>query len=112
MCEFADVRFSGVYSIIEGAGCGSIACHGGVKPAEDLNLSTESKAYAGLVDVNSSQCASRKRVTPGDSSASYLMNKLTGVGMCSGSKMPKTGPGLSNAQLDQLRAWIGSGAAP
>jgi hypothetical protein len=112
MCSFGDVRFSDVYPIIESKGCGSIACHGGPKAAEGLDLSSESKAYSDLVGVNASQCGSRKRVAPGDPDASYLINKVTGIGMCFGSKMPKTGSGLSSAQVDELRAWIGSGADP
>jgi hypothetical protein len=39
------------------------------------------------------------------------MAKLTGVGMCSGSMMPKAG-GLTTAQIDTFRAWMDSGANP
>jgi hypothetical protein len=49
------------------------------------------------------------RVVPGSVSTSYLVNKLTGVGMCSGSQMPLTGS-LSSSQVDQIRAWICNGA--
>jgi hypothetical protein len=40
------------------------------------------------------------------------VNKLTGIGMCSGSAMPKAGGELSAAQVDVIRAWIGARAAP
>lgn len=93
-------------------GCGTSSCHGGAKPAQGLNLSNSSTAYAALVDVPSTQCSGRLQVKPGDPGASYLVAKLTGVGMCAGSIMPKTGAKLSAAQIDEVRAWIGSGAAP
>jgi hypothetical protein len=78
-------------------------------PAEGLNLSTSSTGYAGLVNVASNQCTQMKRVLPSNSNSSYLINKLTGLNMCFGSKMPKTGT-LSQAELDTVRAWIDSGA--
>jgi len=80
-------------------------------PAEGLNLSSSSTGYAGLVNVSSTECTTKKRVLPGDSANSYLMNKLTGLNMCFGSKMPKTGS-ISQAQLDTIQAWIDSGAGP
>lgn len=83
-----------------------MGCHGGPAPAEGLDLSTSSKALADLVDVPSSQCASKARVASGDPAASYLVNKLTGSGLCSGTRMPKTGSALSAAEIDTVRAWI------
>jgi hypothetical protein len=84
-----------------------------MRPAEGLDLSSASVAFSGLVNVRAGQCGGAKvRVVPGDPAASYLLNKLTGVGMCSGSVMPKAGSELSAAQIDVIRAWIGSGAAP
>ena len=80
-------------------------------PAEGLNLSSSSTGYAGLVNVSSTECTTKKRVLPGDSNNSYLINKLTGLNMCFGSKMPKTGS-MSQAQIDTIRAWIDSGAGP
>src|SRR5256885_15410923 len=60
-------------------------------------LSSESKAYSDLVGVASSQCADRKLVMPGDPSASYLIDKLNGTNLCSGSRMPK-GMALSSTE--------------
>lgn len=93
-------------------GCGSGGCHGGARPAEGLDLSTASAGYADLVNVASGQCGARLRVKPNDVANSYLVNKVLGSGLCSGSRMPKMGSGLTAAQLDVLRAWILSGAAP
>jgi hypothetical protein len=56
--------------------------------------------------------ATRVLVKPGAPSSSYLVNKLSGVDMCSGTRMPKGGSSWTATQMDTLRAWIGSGAAP
>lgn len=101
-----------VYPIFQ-AGCAGAACHSGARPAEGLDLSSASLAFSTLVNVRTGQCGGAKiRVVPGDPAASYLVAKLTGVGMCSGSVMPKMGGELSAAQIDVVRAWIGAGAAP
>lgn len=105
-CIDVAVSFDLVYSIFTKAGCGSAICHGGAAPKESLDLSTMAKAQAALVDVNSAQCSGKKRVLSGDASQSYLINKLTGVGMCSGSQMPKASAALSAAEIDTIRAWI------
>jgi hypothetical protein len=84
-----------------------------MRPSENLDLSTASVAFGELVSVRAGQCGGSKfLVLPGDPAASYLIAKLTGVGMCSGSVMPKAGSELSPAQIDTVRAWIGAGAAP
>ena len=56
--------------------------------------------------------AARLRVKPNDVAGSYLVNKLNGSGMCFGSAMPKVGGGLTQAELDVVRSWILSNAAP
>jgi hypothetical protein len=99
-----------VHPIFNQAGCAGTSCHGGARPAEDLDLSTATVGYAELVNVPSLQCTSKLLVKPGDIENSYLMNKLLGTGMCFGSRMPKSFS-LSPADLDIVRAWIGSGAA-
>ena len=64
------------------------------------------------MSVVADQCgAGQLLVAPGDPGASYLINKLTGVGMCFGSRMPKGGASLSSGDIDTIRAWIGAGAA-
>ena len=102
-----------VFPLFQTAGCAGNGCHGGMRPSENLDLSTASIAFSALVNVRTGQCGGSKfRVVPGDPAASYLVAKLTGVGMCSGSVMPKAGSELSAAQIDVVRAWIGAGAAP
>ena len=48
-------------------------------------------------------------VEPGSPPGSYLLDKLMGVGLCSGSVMPKTGS-ISDAEIDVISAWICQGA--
>lgn len=112
-CQYPQYGFGAdVYPILKASGCGTAACHGGVRPAEALDLSSEASAYDDLVGVAASECGARQRVEPGAPDASYLVNKVTGVDMCSGSRMPKTGAALTRDEVDLLRAWIGAGALP
>jgi hypothetical protein len=97
--------------IFQAAGCGTNACHGGVMPKADLDLSQTEIAFQELSTSHSTQCTAAPLVSPGDPAGSYLINKLTGAGMCAGSIMPKGGPSLSSAEIDVVRAWIGSGAS-
>lgn len=90
-------------------GCASAGCHGSAGPSEGLDLSTAASGYAGLVDRPSRQCRGMELVDPGDAEDSYLMNKLLGVGMCSGTRMPRGGR-LTADQIDVVRAWIEGGA--
>jgi hypothetical protein len=83
-------------------------CHGGNRPSAGLDLTT-GHAYASLVGVPSG-CSGRLLVAPGSPSTSYIINKLTGVSMCSGTQMPARGVSLSQSQLDLLRSWICLGA--
>lgn len=69
-------------------------------------------SYQALVGVPSTQ-SKLLRVKPGDSSQSYLVNKLEGtqgeVGG-SGTLMPQGTGALPQAQLDMIVRWIESGA--
>lgn len=102
------ISFAGQVQPIFTAGCTS-GCHSGMHPAASLSLVTGS-AIASLVNVPSSSCSQRLRVSPGMADQSYLMNKLTGTNLCSGSQMPKTGGALSASALDLISGWICEGA--
>ena len=53
------------------------------------------------------------RVTPGDPSASYLIDKLLGSNLCIGTRMPKPpSPALAPADIDLVSSWICHGALP
>jgi hypothetical protein len=78
-------------------------------PKEGLDLSV-GKSYADLVNVAASQCSTRKLVLPGDPANSYLMQKMLGVNMCSGSQMPKAGVTIPGNELQAISNWICAGA--
>ena len=100
------MTFDSVFAIFQKKDCAGAGCHGGARPAQGLNLSTAAIAQGELINVTSQQCTAKKLVAPGDPTQSYLVNKLTGVGMCSGSQMPKGGSALTNTELDTVRTWI------
>ena len=86
------------------------SCHGSSSPDAGLRLSAGA-SYGALVGVASGQCASFKRVTPGQPDASYLVFKLDGAGPCyTGSRMPRGAAALSAAQRALIRDWIAAGA--
>lgn len=90
--------------------CTASGCHTGNRPKEELALDA-AVAYDELVGVRTSQCGGeRTLVVPGNVAESYLMNKLVGVDMCSGSLMPKAGQDLEAAELALINAWICQGA--
>jgi hypothetical protein len=69
--------------------------------------------YSALVNAPSTRdCADAGlRVVPLDLSASYVMHKLTGIGMCPGTeRMPRTGVPLPQSQIQTIADWICAGA--
>jgi hypothetical protein len=81
----------------------------GAQPKSSLLL-TAGASYGALVNAASSTCTAKVRVVPGQVDKSYLVNKLTGIGMCAGTQMPKTGGALPANEIDLVRAWICNGA--
>jgi hypothetical protein len=109
VCAGEPVSFSAVVGPLLVAQCASAGCHTAPVPKADLDLRAAA-AYGELVGVPASQCGDRLRVAPGDVGASYLVNKLRGVDMCSGSQMPKAGRGLAQGELEAIERWICGGA--
>lgn len=117
-CGTTSATLSAIQSQIFTPSCATQNCHVSTKvgpnkviaPQAGLDLAA-GNAFGSLVNVASSTCGGKMRVAPGDVASSYLMNKLTGVGMCSGSQMPKVGTSLPAAELDMVRSWICNGAA-
>jgi hypothetical protein len=108
-CGTATVSFSGAVQPIFTSKCATMACHGGVMPPEGLDLRT-GKSYAKLVGVTATECSDgRMRVLPGAPDQSYLVDKLLGIDLCFGSKMPKTG-GVADADIATISNWICEGA--
>ncbi len=110
-CGSTTATFANDVQPIFSASCASKGCHSGVKPAASLPL-TEGASYAALVGAQTNQCGGgRVRVVPGDPARSYLMQKLLGVDLCTGTQMPKAGQSIPSAQIDAIGAWICAGAA-
>lgn len=103
------VRFAADVEPIFVARCTLSGCHTGARPAASLRL-TAGRAYSELVGPIAS-CGGNPLVAPGEVEGSYLWSKLTGVGICSGTEMPKRGELLEAAELDIIRSWICRGAA-
>lgn len=104
------VSLSGQVQPIFTKSCTGNGCHSGASPAQGMDLSSASIAYANIVNVASSQCAATKRVLPNAPDQSYLIWKLKGTGACFvGSRMPKGQP-LSAADQNTIQSWISLGA--
>jgi hypothetical protein len=72
------------------------------------NLTSKANTYSMLVNVNSLEVPALKRINPNDPDNSYLIQKVEGTAAV-GVRMPAGGQ-LTQAQIDQLRAWVTAGA--
>jgi hypothetical protein len=110
-CPQLSVDFTSDVAPVLASNCTNAGCHAGNRPKEGLDLS-EAKAYAELVNVQADQCNDgRLLVAPGHPEQSYLIQKMLGVNMCSGSQMPKAGVSIPAEDLEAITAWICQGAA-
>ncbi|KPK10875.1 MAG: hypothetical protein AMJ62_16640 [Myxococcales bacterium SG8_38] len=102
---------TGVFNV----SCAASACHDASMPQpleSPLDLSSLSASQAGLIGVASVQVPTLDRVEPGDSSASYLMNKILGdddIIPLGFSQMPLGGM-LCQPKIDVIEQWIDGGA--
>ncbi len=87
--------------------CALGGCHNSTEQA-GLNLS-QGSAYGEIVDVNSTQVPSLKRVLPGDAANSYLVMKIEGT-QSVGVRMPKDRSSLSSVSIQNIKNWINRGA--
>ncbi len=89
--------------------CAFAQCHAGPNAQMGLNLS-EGQARANLVNVDSREVPSFKRVEPGNPDDSYLVMKIEGDSRIDGQRMPLNSPALSAEQIGAIREWIANGA--
>ncbi len=111
--ETIEPNLASIQAQIFDRSCAASSCHDANLPAANLNLSDAVASGENLVDVNSVQVPSELRVAPGDSGASYLMNKILGVDMAAGTqRMPLNAAGivLCTPQIDAIQQWIDDGA--
>jgi len=101
-----------IQSRIFDVSCAASACHDAELPQQMLDLSSLEASETNLINVASEQVPSLLRVAPGDSAASYLMNKLLGKDMAPDTtRMPQLVPdGLCSAKIDAVELWIDDGA--
>jgi hypothetical protein len=102
---------NGVQAAVFGQSCAFTNCHGtmGAQQA-GLELSSVEVSQSELIDVDSTQMPSLVRVDPGDSSASYLMNKLLGEDLAPMTQQMPIGGMLCEARLQAVEQWIDDGA--
>lgn len=109
-CPGPEVSYAADIEPMFAADCTGTGCHGAPVPQEGLDLRA-GQGYDSLVGVTADQC-NRPLVEPGQPDTSYLLDKLLGVDMCFGTRMPKAAPAYSAEQLDLVTAWICQGAPP
>lgn len=98
-------KFSDIQTKLFNVSCALSGCHSGSNPSGNLNL-TSGSSYNQLVNVNSRENPSIKRVLPSSSSQSLLIRKLEGNGT---TIMPPSGK-LSQKIIDSVKVWIDKGA--
>jgi hypothetical protein len=109
-CSAASVSFASDVAPLLAQSCTDTGCHAGARPKEGLSLEAID-SYQALVGATSEQCNDgRMLVVPGKPAESYLLSKLTGVDMCSGTLMPKADSSLAAEDLATISAWICGGA--
>lgn len=80
------------------------SCH---SPGQEYpDLSSASASVASTVNVVSGEAAPVLEVAPGDPNNSFLIQKLTDGPNLVGHQMPKGGPYLSQAQIEEVSSWI------
>jgi len=96
--------------------CAYVGCHAGSSPKASLDLSTLQASQASLINTMAMTTDSaRLLVVPGSPEDSYLMNKLTGVGLETNTEfpdaesMPAAGDELCDTAVDQVALWIVDG---
>ncbi len=85
-------------------------CHIGANAPHGLRLDA-ANSYALLVNVNSDEVPTLKRVNPGNADQSYLVQKIEGSAAV-GSRMPLGQSPLPQDRIDLIRSWIAAGAPP
>lgn len=112
VCDTTPVSYANDIAPRFTTGCGP-GCHvytNAASGSAGLNLA-QVHSYDELVGVTAFQCRDgRVRVIPGDPGSSYLVQKMLGVDMCTGVRMPKGRQAWSAADMAMLGRWICQGA--
>ncbi len=92
--------------------CAVSGCHvedSGLRPEAGIDLSP-GMIRTSLIGVETLCEDGSVYITPGNPDASYLVNKLRGVGICDGVRMPYGLDPLSPTQMRAIETWICAGA--
>jgi hypothetical protein len=112
---FPDGTFERIQRQIFNQSCAVSGCHDSQTFAGEMTLE-EGTALGGLVGVTptnlSAATAGWKRVTSGDSDASFIIHKLRGTlpDVSYGERMPRGRPALDPLLIDVIDLWIQAGA--
>lgn len=97
---------SSIQSNVFTPGCALTNCHGNSGTQANQNLTT-GQSFTNLVDVESQLFPPSKRVEAGNSANSILIKILKGE---VSPQMPQNRAPLSDAIIDSIAKWIGTGA--
>ena len=86
------------------ARCGTAGCHTVMNPAGSLDLVSPGVGRR-LANVMST-CPGRVLAVPGNPATSYMIEKIGPTNPMCGSRMPLTGPPLTDMETACLRDWI------
>ena len=109
---FVDVQIA-----LHASGCSEGGCHSPPDGKGELEL--VDSPWENLVGRSVTTCApelGKSRVVAGQPAASYLLNKLQGVDLCSGARMPlgcdgtDSRPCMKPERITLIERWIAAGA--
>lgn len=101
----------GIQASVFDISCAFSGCHGAQGSlGGGLELSSAAISAANLIDVPSTE-VNGLRVAPGDTNASYLIDKLLGVNLAPDTvRMPNSSQVLCDAKIQAVEAWVADGA--
>jgi hypothetical protein len=100
-----------IQAVVFTPNCATVGCHTGAGAAGGLNLSDADTSFLELVGVASSPPVALLRVAAGDPDNSYLIQKLEGAAVITGTRMPPPPrPAIPAGEILEIRNWITNGA--
>ena len=91
--------------------CGFAGCHGGAAPQRGLQLGADARTtYREIINVPAETDNAYNRITPGDSTNSYIVMKLRNDPRILGDAMPFGNFPMDPALTMRIAAWTAQGA--
>jgi len=101
-------NFKSIQTHIFSTSCALSGCHSGASPQQNMSLDSD-KSIDAIINIDSAEVPSLKRILAGDADNSYLIQKIEGRAAI-GQQMPLNLPRLSDEKIAILRSWIDKGA--